>query len=111
MRHRLAILGTVMVVFLILSAVFAPEIAPRNPLYIDLLNRFAPPLRGPCVLGTDPLGRAHLSRLIQAGRISLTGGFAAMLASAVVGTGFVTMAAYRGGAGVRVFPRVRDVGV
>jgi peptide/nickel transport system permease protein len=104
-RHRLAILGTVMVVFLILSAVFAPEIAPRNPLYIDLLNRFAPPLRGAFVLGTDPLGRDLLSRLIHAGRISLTVGFAAM----VVRTGIGTMAAYRGGAIDRIFMRFTDV--
>ena len=108
-RHRLAILGTVMVVFLILSAVFAPDIAPRNPLYIDLMNRFAPPLRGPFVLGTDPLGRDHLSRLIHAGRISLTVGFAAMLVSAVVGTAIGTMAAYRGGAIDRIFMRFTDV--
>ncbi len=108
-RHRLAILGAVMVVLLILSAVFAPDIAPRNPLYIDLVNRFTPPLHGRFVLGTDPLGRDLLSRLIYAGRISLTVGFAAMLVSAVVGTAIGTVAAYRGGVIDSVFMRFTDM--
>ena len=39
---------------------------------------FAPPFAGPHVLGTDPLGRDLLARLLYAGRISLSVGFAAM---------------------------------
>jgi peptide/nickel transport system permease protein len=50
------------------------------------VHRFRPPLSGPFLLGTDPLGRDLLSRVIYAGRIALTVGFAAMLVSAVVGT-------------------------
>jgi peptide/nickel transport system permease protein len=109
LRHRLAILGTATVFLLILSAVFAPEVAPRNPLYIDLLHRFSPPLSGPFVLGTDPLGRDLLSRLIYAGRISLTVGFAAMSVSAVVGTAIGVLAAYRGGVLDAVLMRFTDV--
>ena len=109
-RHRLAILGAAAVVVLLLTAIFAPDIAPRNPLYIDLVVRFTPPLHGAFLLGTDPLGRDLLSRLIYAGRISLTVGFSAMLVSAVVGTAVGTLAAYRGGAVDSVFMRVTDVG-
>jgi peptide/nickel transport system permease protein len=109
-RHRLAILGSVAVVVLLLTAIFAPDIAPRNPLYIDLVVRFTPPLHGPFTLGTDPLGRDLLSRLIYAGRISLTVGFSAMLVSAVVGTAVGTLAAFRGGAVDSFFMRVTDVG-
>jgi len=109
-RHRLAILGSVAVVVLLLTAIFAPDIAPRNPLYIDLVVRFTPPLHGSFVLGTDPLGRDLLSRLIYAGRISLTVGFSAMLVSAVVGTAVGTLAAFRGGAVDSFFMRVTDVG-
>ena len=109
-RHRLAILGTVAVAVLLLTAIFAPDIAPRSPLYIDLVVRFTPPLHGAFVLGTDPLGRDLLSRLIYAGRISLTVGFSAMLVSAVVGTAVGTVAAYRGGAVDSFFMRVTDVG-
>ena len=109
-RHRLAILGSVAVAALLLTAIFAPDIAPRNPLYIDLVVRFTPPLHGSFVLGTDPLGRDLLSRLIYAGRISLTVGFSAMLVSAVVGTAVGTLAAFRGGAVDGFFMRVTDVG-
>ena len=109
-RHRLAILGSVAVVVLLLTAIFAPDIAPRNPLYIDLVVRFTPPLHGAFLLGTDPLGRDLLSRLIYAGRISLAVGFSAMLVSAVVGTAVGTLAAFRGGAVDSFFMRVTDVG-
>jgi len=109
-RHRLAILGSVAAVVLLLTAIFAPDIAPRNPLYIDLVVRFTPPLHGAFLLGTDPLGRDLLSRLIYAGRISLTVGFSAMLVSAVVGTAVGTLAAFRGGAVDSFFMRVTDVG-
>ena len=109
-RHRLAILGAAAVVVLLLTAIFAPDIAPRNPLYIDLVVRFTPPLHGAFVLGTDPLGRDLLSRLIYARRISLTVGFSAMLVSAVVGTAVGTLAAFRGGAVDSFFMRVTDVG-
>lgn len=109
LHHRLAILGAVVVFFMILTAIFAPDVAPRNPLYIDLVHRFSPPLRGSFVLGTDPLGRDLLSRLIYAGRISLTVGFAAMLVSAVVGTAIGMLAAYRGGTIDAVLMRFTDV--
>ncbi len=109
MRHRLAILGTIAVFLLIFSALFAPDLAPRDPLYIDLLNRFTPPFHHSFWLGTDPLGRDLLSRLIHAGRISLTVGVCAMLVSAVVGTAVGTLSAYAGGATDTVLMRFTDV--
>ncbi len=108
-RHRLAILGTVAVFLLALSALFAPDVAPRDPLYIDLLNRFTAPFHHSFWLGTDPLGRDLLSRLIYAGRISLTVGFCAMLVSGVVGTAVGTVSAYAGGATDTVLMRFTDV--
>jgi peptide/nickel transport system permease protein len=109
MRHRLAVLGTFTVLVLILSALFAPVISVRSPLYISLLNRFTPPLHGTFWLGTDEVGRDLLTRLIYAGRISLTVGFAAMLVSAVIGTTVGTLAGFRGDALDGLFMRLTDV--
>ncbi len=109
LRHRLAMAGVATLCLLILSAVFASNIAPRSPLYIDIMHRFAPPLQSPFVLGTDALGRDLLSRLLYAGRISLTVGFAAMVVSAAAGTAVGTVAAHQGGAVDVAFMRFTDV--
>ena len=48
------------------------------------------------MLGTDPLGRDLLARLLKAGRVSLTVGFAAMLLSIAFGTVIGAVAGYYG---------------
>ena len=109
LRHRLAVLGSVTVLLLILSAALAPAITLRNPLYISLVDRFTPPLHGMYWLGADEVGRDLLTRLIYAGRISLTVGFAAMIVSAVIGTIVGTSASFRGGTLDSLFMRLTDV--
>lgn len=46
MRHRLALLGLAMIIFLCLACVVGPHLLPYDSLYIDLRARFAPRLRG-----------------------------------------------------------------
>src|SRR5262252_7568298 len=78
-RHRPALLGAVVVVLLCLSALFAPVLAPHDPLELDTNFRFQAPLANLSFpLGTDELGRDTLSRLLYGGRISLTVGLVAM---------------------------------
>jgi peptide/nickel transport system permease protein len=97
MKHRLALLGVVMMTLLTLACAFGPYLLPYDSLYIDLRARFAPPLTGYHFLGTDPLGRDLAARLLMAGRISLLVGFCAMLLSILVGTLVGVIAGYRGG--------------
>ncbi|TIT24088.1 MAG: ABC transporter permease [Mesorhizobium sp.] len=97
MRHRLALLGLAMIIFLSLACVLGPHLLPYNSLFIDLRARFAPPLTGYHFLGTDPLGRDVAARLLMAGRISLLVGFFAMVLSTLVGTLVGVIAGYRGG--------------
>ncbi|MBZ9894329.1 MULTISPECIES: ABC transporter permease [unclassified Mesorhizobium] len=97
MRHRLALLGLAMIIFLVLACVLGPHLLPYDSLYIDLRARFAPPLTGHHFLGTDPLGRDLAARLLMAGRISLLVGFFAMVLSTLVGTLVGVIAGYRGG--------------
>ncbi len=97
LRHRLAVVGCVTVVALVLACVLGPEIIPYGSLHIDLRVRFAVPFTGPHFLGTDQLGRDLLVRLLMAGRVSLTVGFAAMLISTAAGTLIGAVAGYFGG--------------
>src|SRR5580765_863048 len=71
LRHRLATAGLIVSVLLILSAIFAPALAPRDPLRISILDKFAPTMTKGFLLGADEVGRDLVSRLLYAGRISL----------------------------------------
>jgi peptide/nickel transport system permease protein len=97
LRHRLALLGVVLIALLGIGAAGAPWLAPYDPDDIDITARYAPPLTPGHLLGTDDLGRDVQSRLMYAGRISLSVGVAAMLVTLVVGFAIGAFAAYYGG--------------
>jgi peptide/nickel transport system permease protein len=84
-RHKLAVFGAAAIILMTLACIFGPMLLPYSDTFIDIRQRFAPPFSGPHVLGTDPLGRDILARLLMAGRISLAVGFAAMLISMAIG--------------------------
>jgi peptide/nickel transport system permease protein len=84
-RHRLALAGAVTIIFLILGSAFGPYVLPFDDTYIDIMKRFAPPLSGAHVLGTDELGRDVLARLMMGGRVSLSIGIVAMTIAMAVG--------------------------
>ncbi len=95
-RHRLAVFGVAAILLLVLASAVGPYLIPFNDLFIDIRHRFAPPFVSAHVFGTDPLGRDLLARLLVAGRVSLTVGFAAMLLSTVFGTVLGAIAGYYG---------------
>ncbi|MBN8891321.1 MAG: peptide ABC transporter permease [Rhodospirillales bacterium 70-18] len=97
-RHRLALFGLAAIVVLVLLCAAGPYLWPYNDLRINMRQRFAEPLlAGLHVFGTDELGRDMLARLMMAGRVSLTVGFAAMAISTLVGILVGTLAGYFGG--------------
>ncbi len=107
-RHRLAVFGAVTILVLTLACVIGPFLLPFTDTFIDIRQRFAPPLSGAHVLGTDQLGRDMLARLLMAGRISLAVGFAAMAISMVIGVCVGLVAGYYGGAIGAVLMRFVD---
>jgi peptide/nickel transport system permease protein len=109
MRHRLAVLGVVVIVLLAIAAGGAPWLAPRVPDVIDMHQRYAPPLTAGYLLGTDDLGRDVASRLMFAGQVSLSVGIAAMLVTLVVGFSIGAFAAYCGGWLELALMRLTDV--
>src|SRR5215211_6228028 len=93
--NRLAVLGTVIMILFVLMAVFAPLIAPYDPLDLNLPEKFdGPSLAHP--FGQDELGRDILSRVIYGARISLTAGLAAVVLATTVGTLIGVVAGYFG---------------
>lgn len=98
LRHRMAVVGAVVVVSLCFSALFAGFISPHDPLFVDTSQRFLPPLTSwEYPFGTDDLGRDTLSRLLYGGQVSLIVGIVAMLTTMLTGTLVGLMAGYYGG--------------
>jgi len=108
LQNRLAVVGLVVLVLVILSAVLAPWLSPHDPNFQVLRDRLAPP-SAEYWLGTDHLGRDIFSRLLHAGRISLFVGFAAMLGAVLIGTAIGAVAGYYGGRIDAVLMRLVDV--
>jgi len=107
-RHRLAMVGVACILLLVLACVAGPWLLPFDDLRIDMRARFAPPLTGWHLFGTDPLGRDLCARLLMAGRISLSVAFAAMVISTIVGSAIGVVAGYYGRAVGAVLMRLVD---
>jgi peptide/nickel transport system permease protein len=100
--HRSFMFAAIVLTALILIALFAPLLAPHDPLGQDLDRRLTPPVWNEAgswtfALGTDMMGRDYVSRLIYGARVSLTIGFCAMMISGVLGTIMGVCAGYFGG--------------
>ena len=108
LRHRPAV-GSVLVIALLgFGAVFAGGLRLPDPIRIEMAHKFAPPLTKGHVLGADELGRDVLSRLLHAGRISLTVGVAAMLVTVMFGALLGALAGYWQGVVDTMLLRVTD---
>lgn len=87
-RHKLAMLGSVVFISLILLMVVGPFIYTNDPQYADttyvILNGAGPSEK--YILGTDDIGRDTLARNLSGGRISLAVGVSAMLVAITIGT-------------------------
>lgn len=106
--NRLAVAGAVVMAVFVLMAVFAPLVAPYDPLAQNLTEKFAPP-SAEHPLGQDELGRDILSRIIYGARVSLTAGIAAVAFATVAGTLVGVVAGYAGRWVDSVLMRLMDV--
>jgi peptide/nickel transport system permease protein len=107
-RHRLAMLGTVILLTLVAGVLVGPFVY-RVP--IDEID-FKAKLKGPSrlhPLGTDDLGQDLLARVLYGGRISLAVGVAAMLIAITIGTAVGALAGQLGGATDHALMRVTDL--
>lgn len=106
-RHRLAVVGTVVILIMYGAALLAPILAIHDPERIFLMERLAGPSREHW-LGTDETGRDVFSRLVYGSRISLSIGLIATVIAIVVGTVVGAVAGYAGGAADGILMRAVD---
>ena len=95
-QHRLAALGILILLVFMMSAIFAPLLAPHNPAALSLSARLLPPSPAHW-FGTDELGRDVLSRTIYGARISLTVAIAVVALSLALGVVLGALAGFYGG--------------
>ncbi len=121
MKNRASMLGLLIIVVAGFAALFAPVIAPKDPiLYVDAAGVSNPSLMEPLwgdpryvdarfPLGTDQLGRDILSRLIWGARISMVVGFVPVAMVFMIGVTLGMLAGYRGGKTDQIVMRITDV--
>ncbi len=97
------------VILIILSAIFAPLLAPMDPYQSSMLNRLKPIGYKDFILGTDELGRDILSRILYGGRISLTMGLLPVFIATVIGGLLGIIAGFVGGRTNMTIMRIMDV--
>jgi peptide/nickel transport system permease protein len=108
LKNRTALVGGIVAVLIVLTAVFAPVLAPQDPLAQDSYTR----LRGSSSghwLGTDDFGRDVLSRIIWGSRISLAIGAASVTFGLILGTLLGMIAGYYRGRVETAIMRAIDV--
>lgn len=108
MKNKLAVFGLVILVFMFVICFVGPVFSPYadNKINTALMNH-APNAKH--WLGTDLLGRDVLTRLLQAGRISLTVGIASMLLSVFIGSLLGAIAGYYRGVVDQLIMRLADL--
>lgn len=107
-KNRLAVIGGVLLLGFVVTAILAPLLSPYDPLAQDLYNRLLPPsIDHP--FGTDDFGRDILSRVIYGSRVSLRIGVVAVVIALALGTGIGLVAGYAGGVLDQVLMRFMDL--
>lgn len=113
-RSKIATIGVIVLLLVLVAAVAAPWVAPNDPFAIKLIQRLKPPTYANSVgitywLGTDSLGRDVFSRLIYGARVSLVVGLSAVVISGTVGLLVGLLSGYFGGWVDDVFMRICDI--
>lgn len=96
LRNRLAVVGGVIILVLGVLAIFADMLAPDHYTKANFLHTYEFPNRM-FPLGTDPLGRDMLSRIIYGARVSMLVGFVTQFIVVSIGVPIGAIAGYYGG--------------
>jgi peptide/nickel transport system permease protein len=104
----------ILIFLLVLPGIFAPQLAPHNPIKGSLSARLKPPawVAGGSItypLGTDKVGRDILSRIIYGARVSLSVSIVAIVVSGAIGVTLGLIAGYFGGKIDALIMRLVDI--
>ena len=120
LKNKAAVVSAITILFLILIAIFAPQLAPHNPLQLNSGKGFLPPVwvtnsatgkagEAAFLLGTDNLGRDVLSRVIYGARVSLVVGLIPTSIVLAIGILVGLLSGYVGGTVDNLLMRFTDI--
>lgn len=107
-KNKMAVMGFIIILAMVIIAVFAPLIATQAPETQDLAMRFQSP-SAEHFFGTDNFGRDIFSNVVYGARISLFIGLVATIISVIIGTIIGAAAGFFGGAVDNVLMRLVDI--
>jgi len=112
-RSWKALTGSAILLLIVLAVVFAPRLAPYGPLEQHIVDRLRPPVfaggSSQYLLGTDPVGRDVLSRIIFGSRVSVAVGLSAVLIGGSLGLTLGMLSGYYGAAADMIIMRIADL--
>ena len=118
-RNKASVVGLIIIIFFLVLVIYAPQIAPHNPLEFNSGQDFLPPAwvddyagksgSPEFLLGTDTLGRDVLSRVIYGARVSMLVGFLPTFVILGVGATIGLLAGYYGGRLDYILMRITDI--
>ena len=108
-RNPLAVIGLLITALLILMSIFAPLLAPHDPITQNLAERLQPPGTPGHWMGTDDFGRDIWSRILFGSRITLYIVLLVILTAPVAGLIIGTVAGYFGGWTDQILMRITDI--
>ena len=107
-RNKTAMIGLVIVTFMIIIAIFAPFIATHDPNMIKPSETYLGIGENGHIFGTDEFGRDLFSRVVYGARISLIAAIGGTFVGAIIGIILGLIAGYLGGAADAVIMRLMD---
>ncbi len=107
-KNKFAMLGGAIIVVLLLTAIFAPQLAPYDPLEQHIIEGLSKPSTAHW-FGQDKLGRDLLSRIVYGSRISLRVGLFTVSISLLIGVTVGSVSGYYGGVLDELFMRIVDI--
>lgn len=107
-RNRLAMVGLVIIIILVITAIFADYIAPYDYAEQNLANQYQTP-NAEHWFGTDELGRDIFSRVVYGSRVSLRVGFISVSISMTIGVAIGAITGYYGGKIDNILMRFIDI--
>lgn len=108
LKNKLAVAGAVILLLLIVTAIFAPQLAPYDPLEQKVIEGLNPPSAAHW-FGQDKLGRDIFSRMMYGSRISIWVGLATVSISLMIGMAIGAISGYYGGFIDELFMRIVDI--
>ena len=107
-KNKIAVVGLIIFIVMILSALFAPFLTPHDPYEMDYSQINKPPSKEHW-LGTDEVGRDYLTRILYGGRVSMKVGLFAVIIEIIIGALVGGLAGYYGGWVDNILMRIVEI--